>query len=233
MVLQSPPASSATNCSGLETSTAMALLHAFGNHTDTSFGGQGWPLVFLSYAQCFGSSDRSWLEGVFDSSLPGSANEATSQDYAYTNMYLMSTINSILFGEIAGGHRGEIAANVGYAMFDTWYNYTRSAGVHEFTSPTYTHVQLSALYAGYIHARRDGYREKIGKAIDVSRPRRCPHEICSKPTDRASVRLPAHIRGLPFPASSSGLILAGTSIRRGERCRGRTRETMTLFSDTG
>ena len=34
----------------------------------------------------------------------------------------------------------------------------------EFTSPT--SVQLTALYTAYIHARRAGYREAIGAALD-------------------------------------------------------------------
>lgn len=36
-------------------------------------------------------------------------------------MYLMSTVNAILFGEIVGGARGQRSAAVGYEMFDLWY----------------------------------------------------------------------------------------------------------------
>lgn len=46
--------------------------------------------------------------------------KATTQDYSYTNMYLMSTVNAILFGEIVGGDRGKLSAAVGYTMFDKW-----------------------------------------------------------------------------------------------------------------
>ena len=44
------------------------------------------------------------------------------QEYSYTNMWLMSTVNSILFGELWAGS-GERAANVGYTMWDEFYKY--------------------------------------------------------------------------------------------------------------
>lgn len=63
--------------------------------------------------------------------------EATPQEVSYTNMWLMSTVNAILFGEIVGGERGRKSADVGYAMWDAWRNYTaETGGLHEFTSPT-------------------------------------------------------------------------------------------------
>ena len=52
-------------------------------------------------------------------------------------------------------------------MLDQWVNYTAVSGIHEFTSPTYTYVQVSALYAGYIYAQRPGARETIGRALDM------------------------------------------------------------------
>ena len=60
-------------------------------------------------------------------------------------------------------------------MFDTVYNYTRVASIHEFTSPTYTHVQLTALYAGYIHAARPGNerRRQTSRGGMPQQPRRC------------------------------------------------------------
>jgi hypothetical protein len=80
----------------------------------------------------------------------------------------MSTINSILFGEIAGNTtQGIVAADVGYTMLEQWAQYTDAAGIHEFTSPTYTYVQLSALYTGYIHASRPRGREIIKRALDL------------------------------------------------------------------
>ena len=38
--------------------------------------------------------------------------------------------------------------------------------MHEFTSPTYTHVQLTALYAGYMYAAKPGAKAQFKKAID-------------------------------------------------------------------
>eukprot|EP00037_Helgoeca_nana_P029865 m.362599 g.362599 ORF g.362599 m.362599 type:complete len:302 (+) comp28064_c1_seq4:195-1100(+) len=83
-------------------------------------------------------------------------------------MWLMATTNTILFAEIAGDTvRGTVAAEVGYTMLEQWASYTERAGVHEFTSPTYTYVQLTALYVGYIHAGRPRGRQLFGWALDL------------------------------------------------------------------
>ena len=53
--------------------------------------------------------------------------------------YLMSTVNAILMGEIVGGQRGRISADIGYEMWGEWREFTAgTGGLHEFTSPTYT-----------------------------------------------------------------------------------------------
>jgi hypothetical protein len=104
---------------------------------------------------------------MINASLPMSIAESTPQEYSYTNMWLMSTVNSILFGEIVGGERGRIAATVGYKMWEEFYNYTMHAGIHEFTSPTYTYVQLTALYPGYIYVARPGARAQFGHILDM------------------------------------------------------------------
>ena len=123
-------------------------------------------------------------------SLPSSQQAATPQEVSYTNMWLMSTVDSITWGELPGtGARGAAAADVGYAMLDKWLAYTHGSGVHEFTSPTYTYVQLSALYTGYIHARRPGYRGAIGRALDTIWADTCantfaPHGALSGPHSR-------------------------------------------------
>ena len=52
-------------------------------------------------------------------------------------------------------------------MFDKWYTYTREASIHEFTSPTYTWVQLTALYAGYLFAARPVQHRQFKNVLDL------------------------------------------------------------------
>ena len=109
---------------------ALALLQRSGGRPGTSFGGQVYPLVWHAFAgSCFNATAKAWLFGLINASLPMSIAESTPQEYSYTNMWLMSTVNSILFGEIVGGERGRIAADVGYRMWAEFYNYTMRAGL--------------------------------------------------------------------------------------------------------
>lgn len=163
---------------------AMALLRRFGGcqskpgappedhcgSPGTSFGGQAYPLLWHAFGgSCFaaGTSARTFFLEALNASLPMTKEAATSSEVSYTNMYLMSTVNAILFGEIVGGARGNQSRDVGYAMWDAWRSYTAEAGIHEFTSPTYTYVQLTALYPGYIYAARPGARAEFGAALDL------------------------------------------------------------------
>ena len=150
---------------------ALELLKRFGGTPGTSFGGQAYPLLWHSFGDsCFapGTEAGDYLFDAINRSLPMTRAAATPQEVSYTNMYLMSTVNSILMGEIVGGARGAQAARIGYAMWDVWRNYTAAVGgLHEFTSPTYTYVQLTALYPGYMYANRPGARAQFGQALDM------------------------------------------------------------------
>jgi hypothetical protein len=84
---------------------AYDLLHRFGQDPGTSFGGQAYPLLWHSFnTSCFAKGDaRALLFDSINASLPMTKAEATPQEVSYTNMYLMSTVNAILMGEIVGG----------------------------------------------------------------------------------------------------------------------------------
>lgn len=149
---------------------AIALLKRFGDAPGTSFGGQAYPLLWHTFEpSCFphGSPDRAWFLSVLNASLPATPEDATPQEVSYTNMYLMSAVNAILFGEIVGGERGTLSAAVGYEMWEGWRKYTAAAGLHEYVSPTYGYVQLTALYPGYLLAARPGARAQFGAALDL------------------------------------------------------------------
>lgn len=164
-VLQALPGEEAA--ADVDCTEAFALLQRFGSRFDMSFGGQGLPPLWLSYRDCFNETQQAWIRAAVAASLPKSIPDATPQEVSYTNMWLMSVVNSIVYGEMAGGAAGAAAADIGYTMLDMWVNYTKRAGIHEFTSPTYGHVQLTALYVGYIWAARPGARETFQWALDL------------------------------------------------------------------
>eukprot|EP00041_Stephanoeca_diplocostata_P024130 m.604425 g.604425 ORF g.604425 m.604425 type:complete len:390 (+) comp22459_c0_seq10:130-1299(+) len=148
--------------------TALLLLQHHGMEFGTSFDAQSLPPIYHGYIDsCFNDTGKAWILEAINRSLPMTKNEATPQEFSYTNMWLMSTVNSILMGEIVGGERGRIAASVGYTMWDQWRDYTAASGVHEFTSPTYTNVQVSALYMGYLYAKRPGATLEFKAALDL------------------------------------------------------------------
>ena len=156
--------------------TAISLLRQFGSTYDMSFGGESIPAIFYRYFQtCFRSrpKDRAFFTAAINRSLPQTVDAATVQDRSYTNMYIMATVTSILFGEMSETipsmiplERAKKAKLVGYTMWDEFYTYTSSAGVHEFVSPTYANVQLGALYMGYMYCKNFTIKTQIEHVLD-------------------------------------------------------------------
>lgn len=150
--------------------TAIQLLHQFGVQYDMSFGGQAIPMIYNNYLSCFNSSELAWFEDAINASLPQTQIEATSSDISYGNMHIMGMTATILFGELAlpfAGARASNTAAVGYRMLEDWVDYTVQAGMHEFNSPTYTFVQLTSLYTGYILSTNSTARRYFEYGIDT------------------------------------------------------------------
>lgn len=82
---------------------------------------------------------------------------------AYTNIFLMRAVSTILMGEAV--HDTEMA-DYGYTQFDDWLRYTRTVGISEFNSPTYTAVDLNVLTVGYRYAARPGARDRFRAVLD-------------------------------------------------------------------
>ena len=165
-------------------SLAIGFLRRFGSHYDMSFGGEAIPAVFHEYFDaCFTtnhsklSKDAEFFLSAINASLPQSIGEATSQERSYTNMYLMASVEAVLYGELvlyarsglfdqSTVQRAHVSVEVGYEMWDKWIDYTSKSGIHEFVSPTYTNVQLGILYQGYIYVRPLVRRLQFEQALD-------------------------------------------------------------------
>jgi hypothetical protein len=81
----------------------------------------------------------------------------------YTNIYLMNLVNRMLIGQALGN---ATAVNEAEQRLDTWLDYTRRNGVHEFDSPTYYFVDVANLVAGFRYAADPGDRRKFERILD-------------------------------------------------------------------
>jgi hypothetical protein len=81
----------------------------------------------------------------------------------YTNIYLMKTENLILLGEAVNDEK---AIATGRAQLDTWLDWTRSHGIHEYASPTYASVQMYCALDLYRQTHLADVRAKIKTALD-------------------------------------------------------------------
>jgi hypothetical protein len=82
---------------------------------------------------------------------------------SYSNIYLMKTENLLLLGEAIKDSKA-IAA--GREQLDTWLDYTRTHGIHEFDSPTYASVQIYCAENGYRHTGLADVKAKLKTACD-------------------------------------------------------------------
>ena len=162
-----------------------------------SFGGQAWPAIWYRYGSRFNSSDRAWLFQQINETAAGAVRNLTNSssesgagnvgtDVSYNNMYYMNMVNLALMGEISGN---SATTALGYQLIDNWLQYTQSADLHEFSSPTYYWVQINSLYMGYMYAKRPGAKQ-VFKAIldhtwaDVAANYFIPSQIISGPKSR-------------------------------------------------
>ena len=132
---------------------------------------------------------------------------------SYNNMYYMNMINLALLGEIVGN---AAAAEMGYRLIDNWLQYTSTADLHEFVSPTYYWVQINSLYMGYLYAKRPGAKATF-KAIldhtwaDVAANYFIPSQVVSVPSSRdydflyghGALMVHTYAQGLPGATNGS------------------------------
>ena len=82
---------------------------------------------------------------------------------SYTNIFLMKTTSLILLGEFMGN---DTIINDGYNRLDSWLNLTMNSGVAEYSSPTYTWVQMDSLNMGHLYAKTALGRAKFKVSLD-------------------------------------------------------------------
>lgn len=82
----------------------------------------------------------------------------------YTNIYLLNTVNMILMGQAIGDKQAE---KDGYAQLDTWLDYTRKNGIHEYDSPIYYGVDLDTLYVAYLLCGKPEGKAKLKSILDL------------------------------------------------------------------
>ena len=136
---------------------------------DTSFGGLfGAPTLTGGLGKPLQSETYSSLAQMLYDALPEDPTQPWC-DISYTNIYLMHTANLITLGEALTeyGPKSNMAVDAGYKFFNAWLAYSSEiGGIHEFDSPTYTSVQMNALYVISIYARRPHVRRSAKEVLD-------------------------------------------------------------------
>lgn len=82
----------------------------------------------------------------------------------YTNIFLMNTVNMLLMGQAVGDKKAQAD---GSAQLDTWLDYTRQAGIHEYDSPIYYGVDLDSLYIAYRLCDKPEVKAKLKAVLDL------------------------------------------------------------------
>ena len=101
------------------------------------------PLI-TGYSAKFSPAYQKYIRDHAQAALVALANHHIA--VTYSNIYTMNFSNQILIGEAL---HDDAAAARGYKNLDTWIDYTNNAGLHEYDSPTYNSVVLSALMMIY------------------------------------------------------------------------------------
>ena len=124
------------------------------------FSMQSASLTWMLYRDRLNEKARGQLESEIRYAVEGIRRHKVA--VSYTNIFLMKTANCIFIGEHLPD---EALAKEGYAMLDQWLEYTRQNGIHEYSSPTYTGVDLGSLGLLVKYPREAAIRAKAEKAL--------------------------------------------------------------------
>lgn len=124
------------------------------------FSMQAAGLAWLLYRDRLPDSAREKLRAALLLGSEGMLRQRV--DVSYTNIFLMRLANCILIGEAAG--RPDLVQR-GRAWLDEWFAYTRTCGIHEFSSPTYYGVDVADLGALARYAREPAVRAQAEAAL--------------------------------------------------------------------
>lgn len=116
--------------------------------------------LLIAYAPRFNPAFQKYMHEHAQAALVALANHKIP--VTYSNIYTMNFSNQILIGEAL---HDEAAAQRGYKNMDNWLDYTGRAGLHEFDSPTYNSVVLSALMMVYQYSSSAHARQKAAEAL--------------------------------------------------------------------
>ena len=82
----------------------------------------------------------------------------------YSNIYLMKTVNLLLLGQAVGD---PAAVAEGRANFETWLAFTRTNGLTEYASPTYSPIQADCLALAHNLIRDKALKGRMKGVLDL------------------------------------------------------------------
>jgi len=123
---------------------------------------RGGSLLWLKERDFMPPATQGHLKQILGQAVPGCLAHQVLP--SYSNIAIMNAGDLILLGEGLG--RPEVAAE-GYARLDRLFNYTLTAGIHEFNSPTYTGVDLDGLGMIAADAQRESGRAQARALLEL------------------------------------------------------------------
>jgi hypothetical protein len=123
---------------------------------------RGGALLWLKDRDFVPPAAREHLEKILNRAVQGCLGHQVPT--SYSNIAIMNAGDLILLGE--GLNRPEVAAE-GYARLDRVFQYTRTTGIHEFNSPTYTGVDLDGLGLIETYCQRDTGRAQARALLEL------------------------------------------------------------------
>ncbi|MCE0497175.1 MAG: hypothetical protein LV481_04425 [Methylacidiphilales bacterium] len=125
------------------------------------FGSEAWGPIFLGYKDLL--SPEFNREAIPHMKAALAALQRHNVPVAYTNIFLMNTVNTLLLAQIVGD---DAQHQRGLSQLNAWMDYTRTNGIHEFDSPVYYSVGMLSLLNGYRYAKQPEIREKFRSILD-------------------------------------------------------------------
>jgi len=125
------------------------------------FATQAWGPLLLGFADQMPADLRERLARQAKAALPALA--ASNPPVAYTNIYLMNAVATLLIGQAVGD---DASIRRGRAKLEAWRETARTIGVREFSSPVYYTTDLNSLVAGYLYATEQRDKDMFRGMLD-------------------------------------------------------------------
>jgi hypothetical protein len=125
------------------------------------FGTQAWGPILIQFGNKRPPGFKAKMLLISEAAIK--ALQRHQVPVSYTNIYLMNAINLLLLGQATGDEAGY---EQGVNQLNTWFDYTKKAGLSEYDSPTYCATDLNSLMAAYLNIGSLKFKKTFNSILD-------------------------------------------------------------------